>query len=388
MTYKKTALVLGAGGFIGSHMVKRLRSEGYWVRGVDLKYPEYSKTQANEFVQGDLRDVHFVKRVLEFKGYSGNFFNSVPYQHIEPFDEIYQFAADMGGAGFVFTGENDADIMHNSVSINLNVLEEQRKLNETFTGEKGWSECNRPKLDWKTKIFYSGSACMYPEHNQLDPNNPDCREESAYPANPDSEYGWEKLFSERLYLSYNRNHGIPVRIARYHNIFGPEGTWKGGREKAPAAICRKVAYASADDTIEVWGDGNQTRSFLYIDECIEATRRLMDSEFIGPVNIGSEEMVTINELVDIAAKISGKEIKKNHIDGPLGVRGRNSNNDLIREKLGWDYEQTLEEGIKKTYGWISYEIAKELYGHGNYEMADVDDQYAHHFTDLSNVASG
>jgi len=317
-----------------------------------------------------LRDVDFVRRVIQFKGYQGNFFHEVPYRLIEPFDEIYQFAADMGGAGFVFTGENDADIMHNSVSINLNVLEEQRKLNETFTGEKGWSECNRPKLDWKTKIFYSGSACMYPEHNQLDPNNPDCREESAYPANPDSEYGWEKLFSERLYLSYHRNHGIPVRIARYHNIFGPEGTWKGGREKAPAAICRKVAYASADDTIEVWGDGNQTRSFLYIDECIEATRRLMDSEFIGPVNIGSEEMVTINELVDIAAKVSGKKIKKNHIDGPLGVRGRNSNNDLIREKLGWDYEQTLEEGIKKTYGWISYQVSKDLYGVAPYDDPD------------------
>ena len=277
----------------------------------------------------------------------------------------------MGGAGFVFTGENDADIMHNSVSINLNVLEEQRKLNETFNGDKkDWTVAVRPKLHWKTKIFYSGSACMYPEHNQLDPNNPDCREESAYPANPDSEYGWEKLFSERLYLSYNRNHGIPVRIARYHNIFGPEGTWKGGREKAPAAICRKVAYASADDTIEVWGDGNQTRSFLYIDECIEATRRLMDSEFIGPVNIGSEEMVTINELVDIAAKVSGKKIKKNHIDGPLGVRGRNSNNDLVREKLGWDYEQTLEEGIKKTYGWISYQISKDLYGVPPYDDPD------------------
>ena len=371
MTYKKTALVLGAGGFIGSHMVKRLRSEGYWVRGVDLKYPEFDETKANEFVQGDLRDVHFVKRVLEFKGYQGNFYNSVPYQHIEPFDEIYQFAADMGGAGFVFTGENDADIMHNSVSINLNVLEEQRKLNETFNGEKNsWTEANRPKLLWKTKIFYSGSACMYPEHNQLDPNNPDCREESAYPANPDSEYGWEKLFSERLYLSYNRNHDIPVRIARYHNIFGPEGTWKGGREKAPAAICRKVVYANSGDEIEVWGDGEQTRSFLYIDECIEATRRLMDSEFIGPVNIGSEEMVTINQLVDIAAKISGKKIKKNHIEGPLGVRGRNSNNDLIREKLGWDYEQTLEEGIKKTYGWITYQVSKELYGVPPYDDPD------------------
>jgi len=361
--YKKTALVLGAGGFIGSHMVKRLRSEGYWVRGVDLKYPEFSDTKANEFVQGDLRDVHFVKRVLEFKGYQGNFYNSVPYQYIEPFDEIYQFAADMGGAGFVFTGENDADIMHNSISINLNVLEEQRKLNETFDGiEKEYTTCNRPKLLWKTKIFYSGSACMYPEHNQLDPNNPDCREDSAYPAAPDSEYGWEKLFSERLYLAYNRNHGIPVRIARYHNIFGPEGTWDGGREKAPAAICRKVALVEEQSgSIEVWGDGLQTRSFLFIDECIEATRRLMDSDFIGPVNIGSEEMVTINELVDTAAKVADKNIKKNHIDGPLGVRGRNSNNDLIREKLNWDYTMTLEEGIRKTYEWIHLQVVKKKY---------------------------
>ena len=358
--YKKTALVLGAGGFIGSHMVKRLRKEGYWVRGVDLKRPEFSKTQANEFVQGDLRDVDFVRRVIQFKGYQGNFYNEIPYRLVEPFDEIYQFAADMGGAGFVFTGENDAEIMQNSVTINLNVLEEQRKLNETFHGEtKSWTECNRPRLDWQTKIFYSGSACMYPEHNQLDPDNPDCREDSAYPANPDSEYGWEKLFSERLYLAYSRNHGIPVRIARYHNIFGPEGTWQGGREKAPAAICRKVAYAGNTDTIEVWGDGEQTRSFLYIDECIEATRRLMDSDFIGPVNIGSEEMVTINQLVDTAAKVAGKKIRKNHIDGPLGVRGRNSNNDLIREKLGWDYEQSLEEGIRKTYEWIKYQTVKE-----------------------------
>ena len=387
--YKRTALVLGAGGFIGSHMVKRLRKEGYWVRGVDLKWPEYAKTEANEFIQGDLRDVEFVRRVIQFKGYQGNFYNEVPYRLIEPFDEIYQFAADMGGAGFVFTGENDADIMHNSVSINLNVLEEQRKLNETFTGEKGWSECNRPKLNWKTKIFYSGSACMYPEHNQLDPDNPDCRENSAYPANPDSEYGWEKLFSERLYLSYHRNHGIPVRIARYHNIFGPEGTWKGGREKAPAAICRKVANLPPDGgEIEVWGDGKQTRSFLFIDECIEATRRLMDSDFIGPVNIGSEEMVTIDQLVDTAAKVAEKTVEKIHIDGPLGVRGRNSNNDLIREKLGWDYEQTLEEGIRKTYSWISYEISKELYGYGKYDMADIDDQRAHHFNDYSNIATG
>ena len=373
--YKRTALVLGAGGFIGSHMVKRLRSEGYWVRGVDLKYPEFSETEANEFIQGDLRNVDFVRRVIQFKGYQGNFFNEVPYRLVEPFDEIYQFAADMGGAGFVFTGENDADIMHNSVSINLNVLEEQRKLNETFDGvKKGWTEANRPKLEWKTKIFYSGSACMYPEHNQLDPNNPDCSEESAYPADPDSEYGWEKLFSERLYLAYSRNHNIPVRIARYHNIFGPEGTWKGGREKAPAAICRKVAYVpDSGGSIEVWGDGKQTRSFLYIDECIEATRRLMDSEFVGPVNIGSEEMVTIDELVDIAARVSGKVVRKVYnLDAPRGVMGRNSNNDLIREKLGWDYEQTLEEGIRKTYNWISQQICEETVDSASLEPKEFD----------------
>ena len=341
--YVKTALVLGAGGFIGSHMVKRLRSEGYWVRGVDLKYPEFSKTEANEFVQGDLTDRNFVDRVIRFKGYLGNFYHSVPQQYHQSFDEIYQFAADMGGAGFVFTGENDADIMHNSVTINLNVLEEQRKFNETVGNN--------------TKIFYSGSACMYPEHNQLDPDNPDCREESAYPADPDSEYGWEKLFSERLYLAYNRNYGIPVRIARYHNIFGPEGTWEGGREKAPAAICRKVSYLPEEGgAIEVWGDGEQTRSFLYIDECIEATRRLMESDFIGPVNIGSEEMVTINQLVDTVAEVSDKIVTKIHIDGPLGVRGRNSNNDLIRKELGWDYEQSLAEGIRKTYNWIFGQI--------------------------------
>ena len=345
--YTKSALVLGAGGFIGSHMVKKLRSEGYWVRGVDLKRPEFSKTQAHEFIQGDLRDVDFVRRVLEFRGFRNNFYHSVPDRLVGSFDEIYQFAADMGGAGFVFTGENDADIMHNSVQINLNVLECQRKQNER-------KETNH------TKIFYSSSACMYPEHNQLDPDNPDCREESAYPANPDSEYGWEKLFSERLYFAYNRNHGIPVRVARYHNIFGPEGTWDGGREKAPAAICRKVARLPVDGgTIDVWGDGLQTRSFLYIDECIEATRRLMDSDFIGPVNIGSEEMVTINELVDTAAKVSGKVVEKNHIDGPLGVRGRNSNNDVVRRELGWDYSQSLEEGIRKTYKWIQAQIKLE-----------------------------
>ena len=356
---KKTALVLGAGGFIGSHMVKRLRKEGYWVRGVDLKYPEYGDTEANEFVQGDLRDPDFVRRVIQYKGEQGNFYNSVPYQYILPFHEIYQFAADMGGAGFVFTGENDAEIMQNSVTINLNVLEQQRLLDETFDGKQGWSECNRPVLDYRTKIFYSGSACMYPEYNQVDPDDPNCREDSAYPAAPDSEYGWEKLFSERLYLAYNRNHGIPVRVARYHNIFGPEGTWQGGREKAPAAICRKVATARRNEPIEVWGDGEQTRSFLYIDECIEATRRLMESDFLGPVNIGSEEMVSINQLVDTAAKVARKNITKNHIDGPLGVRGRNSNNDLIREKLGWDYSQTLEEGIRKTYKWIQQQIKNQ-----------------------------
>jgi len=347
--YNGTALVLGAGGFIGSHMVKRLRKEGYWVRGVDLKRPEFTATEANEFVQGDLRDVDFVRRVLKFKGEQGNFYHEIPYKMEETFDYIYQFAADMGGAGFVFTGENDAEIMQNSVTINLNVLEQQRVFNES-------------KGENKTRIFYSGSACMYPEHNQLDPDNPDCREDSAYPANPDSEYGWEKLFSERLYLAYNRNHGIPVRIARYHNIFGPEGTWQGGREKAPAAICRKVAYLPAEGgEIEVWGDGKQTRSFLFIDECIEATYRMMNSDFLGPVNIGSEEMVTINQLVDTAAKVAGKKVAKNHIDGPLGVRGRNSNNDLVREKLNWDYEQTLEEGIRKTYEWIKWEIMKDMY---------------------------
>jgi len=331
MTEIKTALVLGAGGFIGSHMVKQLKSEGYWVRGVDLKYPEYSMTEADEFVQGDLRNMPLVGEVMRL-------------EHGLPFTEIYQFAADMGGAGFVFTGENDADIMHNSATINLNVLEAQRQLNDL-------------KRTNRTKIFYSGSACMYPEHNQLDPDNPDCREESAYPANPDSEYGWEKLFSERLFLAYSRNYGIPVRVARYHNIFGPEGTWEGGREKAPAAICRKVAYLpEGGGSIEVWGDGLQTRSFLYIDECIEATRRMMESDFQGPVNIGSEEMVTINQLVDTAARVANKEVQKIHIDGPLGVRGRNSNNDLIREKLGWDYSQSLEEGIAKTYNWISEQI--------------------------------
>jgi GDP-D-mannose 3', 5'-epimerase len=342
--YKKTALVLGAGGFIGSHMVRRLRSEGYWVRGVDLKYPEYSVSEANEFILGNLTDQLFVDRVVQYKGPYKNFHNFVSSKYIDTFDEIYQFAADMGGAGYIFTGDHDADVMNNSASINLNVLRSVKELND----HKGTN---------KTKIFYSSSACMYPEYNQLDPTNPDCREESAYPAEPDSEYGWEKLFSERLFFAYHRNYGIPVRVARYHNIFGPEGTWEGGREKSPAAICRKVAYLPKDGgSIDVWGDGLQTRSFLYIDECIEATRRLMNSDFIGPVNIGSEEMVTINQLADTAAKVAGKKVEKNHIDGPLGVRGRNSNNDLIREKLGWDYTMTLEEGIELTYNWICNQI--------------------------------
>jgi len=318
-TETKKALVCGAGGFIGSHMVKKLKSEGYWVRGADKKYPEFSMSEADEFLRGDLTGQTFCDMVCNIE-----------------FDEIYQFAADMGGAGYIFTGEHDADVMNNSATINLNIL--------------------RNIKDYKPKIFFSSSACMYPEHNQLDPNTPDCREDTAYPANPDSEYGWEKLFSERLYLSYHRNYNVPVRIARYHNIFGPEGTWTGGREKAPAAICRKVAELPQEGgTIEVWGDGLQTRSFLFVDECVEATYRLVQSDFTGPVNIGSEEMVSINELVDIASKVADKEVEKNHIDGPLGVRGRNSNNDLIREKLDWDYTMTLEEGIKKTYDWINEE---------------------------------
>ena len=316
-TETKKALVCGAGGFIGSHMVKKLKLEGYWVRGADVKEPDFSGTEADEFLTGDLTDQSFCKDVTNIE-----------------FDEIYQFAADMGGAGYIFTGEHDADVMNNSATINLNIL--------------------RNIKDYKPKIFFSSSACMYPEHNQLDPNTPDCREETAYPANPDSEYGWEKLFSERLYLSYSRNYGIPVRIARYHNIFGPEGTWNGGREKAPAAICRKVAELPKEGgTIEVWGDGLQTRSFLFVDECVEATYRLVQSDFTGPVNIGSEEMVSINGLVDIAAKAADKKVEKKHIEGPLGVRGRNSNNDLIKEKLDWNYTMTLEEGIKKTYDWIN-----------------------------------
>tara|TARA_R110000824_G_scaffold61457_8_gene163478 strand:- start:3232 stop:4284 length:1053 start_codon:yes stop_codon:yes gene_type:complete len=343
----KTALVLGAGGFIGNHLVSRLKKEGYWVRGVDLKEPEYSETEADEFVCHDLRDYGICERVVRFDGVQGNFYGSVPDQYRLPFDEIYQLAADMGGAGFIFTGENDADIMHNSAAINLNILDAVHKFNVDIEGEI-------PSDHPKTKIFYSSSACMYPEHNQMDPDNPNCAEDSAYPANPDSEYGWEKLFSERLYLAYNRNHDIPVRIARFHNIFGPLGTWDGGREKAPAAICRKVIQA--DHEIEIWGTGIQTRSFLYIDECVEGIRRLMESDFIGPVNIGSDEMVTINQLVDYACEIGNKKLTKMHITGPLGVAGRNSDNILIKEKLGWAPSRPLKEGLIKTYKWINEQV--------------------------------
>lgn len=331
----KTALVLGAGGFIGSHMVTRLKKEGYWVRGVDLKLPEYSSTDADDFRLGDLRDSDFVREVL------------IPKSHESEFEEIYQFAADMGGAGFVFTGENDANIMHNSASINLNLLDLAAQIK---------SETK----NFNPKIFYSSSACMYPEYNQTDPTNPNCSEDSAYPANPDSEYGWEKLFSERLYFAYARNYGLRVTVARYHNIFGPFGTWTGGREKAPAAICRKIAMAAqTKNVVEIWGDGTQTRSFLFIDECIDATRKLMiESDFPGPINIGSEEMVTINQLVAITAKIAKQEITVKHIDGPIGVMGRNSDNTLIREILGWDYQMKLSDGIEKTYAWIVTEIQK------------------------------
>ena len=327
----KTALVLGAGGFIGSHMVKRLKSEDYWVTGVDLKYPDFSETEADVFMQKDLSVYENVESIIHL-------IDAVA------FDEIYQFAADMGGAGYIFTGLNDSQIMENSALINLNLLRAQSRLNDKYNVNK-------------TKIFYSSSACMYPDYKQLDVNNPGLKESDAYPADPDSEYGWEKLFSERLYLAFNKNNKIPVAIARYHNIFGPEGTWNGGKEKAPAAMCRKVIEAT--DSIDIWGDGEQTRSFLFIDECIDATRKLMQSDFTGPVNIGSEEMVTINQLVDIACSIEGKSLNKNHIPGPLGVRGRNSNNDLIREKLQWDYSMPLKNGIERTYDWIKNQIHKE-----------------------------
>lgn len=320
------ALVLGAGGFIGSHLVKRLKAEGYWVRGVDLKHPEFSETHADDFVIADLRDPHACNRIYD-----------------KWFDQVYQLAADMGGAGFVFTGENDAAIMHNSAAINLNIL-----------------ECAR--IHGCSKIFYSSSACIYPERNQMDPNKPVTAEESAYPAAPDSEYGWEKLFSERLYFAYARNYGISIRVARFHNIFGPEGTWSGGREKAPAAICRKIAESPAGSEIEIWGDGEQTRSFLYIDECIEGVMRLMASDFQGPVNIGSNEMISINDFTAMVMKVAGKDQAVNHIPGPLGVRGRNSDNTLIEEMLGWAPSEPLERGVEQTYRWIADQV--ELAGSG------------------------
>jgi GDP-D-mannose 3',5'-epimerase len=320
---KKIALVCGAGGFIGSHLVKRLKQEGFWVRGVDLKYPEYSPTMADEFIIGDLRDTKIVQLIADM-----------------PFDEVYQLAADMGGAGYIFTGEHDADVMHNSATINLNMLHYGVKANFK-------------------KIFYSSSACIYPEYNQMDPDDPKCSEESAYPAAPDSEYGWEKLFSERLYLAFHKNYGIEVKIARFHNVFGPEGTWDGGKEKAPAALCRKIAYAKDSGEIEIWGDGKQTRSFLYIDECLEGVRRLMDSKtFRGPVNIGSEEMVTINHLADIIMGIANKKITIKHIKGPLGVRGRKSDNKLIKEKLNWAPSVPLKEGLIETYKWIDEQVLR------------------------------
>jgi nucleoside-diphosphate-sugar epimerase len=323
----KRILVCGAGGFIGSHLVNRLKEEGHWVRGVDLKRPEFSESAANDFVVADLRDPKACDFALS----------------IEPnvvFDEVYQLAADMGGAGYIFTGENDAHVMHNSAQINLNVLE----------------SCVKFDIP---KVFYSSSACIYPEYNQLEPDNPNCSEESAYPAAPDSEYGWEKLFSERLYLAYARNHGLNVRIARFHNIFGPEGCWNNGKEKAPAAMCRKAAETKDGDAIEVWGDGKQTRSFLYIDECLDGVQKLMDSDFTGPVNIGSEEMISINDFAQMAINISGKKLSIKNIDGPLGVRGRNSDNALIQEKLGWTPSQLLSVGMKKTYDWVEGQVKNE-----------------------------
>jgi nucleoside-diphosphate-sugar epimerase len=327
----KTALVLGAGGFIGNHLVTKLKSEGYWVRGVDLKLPEFSSSKADEFIVGDLRNPSLVSKVM----YAPNQLSE--QDNINSFDEVYQLAADMGGAGYIFTGENDANVMHSSALINLNVVHEAVKKSIK-------------------KIFYSSSACMYPEHNQLDPNNPNCEESSAYPANPDSEYGWEKLFSERLYLAFNRNYNLDVRIARFHNIFGPESTFYGGKEKAPAAICRKVADSLMDEEIEVWGDGLQTRSFLYIDECLEGVRHLMNSNFTGPVNIGSDEMVSMNTLTKMVIKLADKRAGIKNIPGPQGVRGRTSDNTLIKEKLGWEPTQPLYIGLEKTYNWIKSQM--------------------------------
>ncbi len=317
----RRALVCGAGGFIGNHLVKRLQAEGYWVRGVDLKYPEFSPSAADDFIIADLRDPTSWEKSLDCA-----------------LDEAYQLAADMGGAGFVFTGSHDAEIMHNSAMINLHMA------------HYGFAHGVK-------KIFYSSSACIYPAYNQLDASNPKCGETTAYPAAPDSEYGWEKLFSERLYAAFARNRHLNIRVARFHNIFGPEGTWDGGREKAPAALCRKVAEQFDGGEIEVWGDGEQTRSFLYIDECVEAVRRLMDSSFAGPVNIGSEEMVTINQMANMIMEIAGKRLTIKHIPGPLGVRGRNSDNKLIREKLGWEPTKRLQNGLSSTYSWIEAQVA-------------------------------
>ena len=318
----KKALVCGAGGFIGNHLVNRLKGEGYWVRAVDLKYPEFSQTAADDFVIADLREQTLCRKVLD-----------------QRCDEVYQLAADMGGAGYIFTGAHDADVMHNSATINLNMVE----------------LCHQHKVG---KVFYSSSACMYPAYNQEDPDNPKCSEDSAYPAAPDSEYGWEKLFSERLYMAYNRNCGLEVHIARFHNIFGPLGTWRGGREKAPAAMCRKVAETADGGEIDVWGDGKQTRSFLYIDECVEGVRRLMNSDFAGPVNIGSEEMVSINTLAETVIRIAGKKLRIKNVPGPLGVRGRNSDNRLIRSKLGWSPAQPLQAGLEKTFAWVSEQVRR------------------------------
>ncbi len=319
----KSALVLGGGGFIGTHLVDRLKDEGYYVRAVDLKEPSFSKSRADDFIIGDLTvpDVvshAFTNRMLRF-------------------DEVYQLAADMGGAGYIFTGENDANVMTNSALINLLVAK-----NATQYGVG--------------TLFYSSSACIYPEYNQLDPLNPNCKEDSAYPAAPDSEYGWEKLFSERMYLSYKRNFDLNVHIARYHNVFGPLGTYAGGKEKAPAALCRKVLTAANGSSIDIWGDGEQTRSFLYIDDCIEGTLQLARSGCVGPYNIGSEEMISINDFAEMIIDLSGKTLSINHIDGPLGVKGRSSDNEKVSKELGWEPSMTLHEGITKTYEWIGKEL--------------------------------
>jgi GDP-D-mannose 3', 5'-epimerase len=316
LLHMKKTLVLGGGGFIGNHLVARLKSDGHWVRAADLKRPDFSISTADEFILGDLSNSQFCQEVID-----------------QPFDEVYQLAADMGGAGYIFTGLHDADIMCNSSMINVNVLK----------------SCVR---SGSKRIFFPSSACVYPQENQRDPSKPVTREDSVYPANPDSEYGWEKLFSERLYLSFSRNYGLIVRIARYHNIFGPLGQWIGGREKAPAAVCRKVALAADQDSIEIWGNGEQTRSFLYIDECLDGSIKLMRSNCAIPVNIGSEEMVSINQLVRMVATIAGKSIKVVHTPGPLGVSGRNSDNTLIRESIGWSPSRPLVEGLEKTYEWI------------------------------------